>query len=161
MNKEQLTSLIKLELLCTKEHKVELKEEGNFVKYWITCAEDTFAEEHFSKVGLTAGDIREWQIRSMLQHRLDVAPNEIADAIISEAPHILAPPEESPFANTLHGDIRHVLNKWSQENHANIPDNILATFVLDCLKGLNTAVRRQNAFFGFKPFADLDTPLEP
>jgi hypothetical protein len=84
-------------------------------------------------------------------------PLAIAEAIIAEAPQVLTEP--SPFADTLHGDIRAVLNKWSQENHANIPDNIMATFVLDCLKGLNTAVRRQNSFFGFKPFSDQDIIL--
>lgn len=160
MNREKLVGLIKIELLCTKEHTINLEEQGDYVRYWITCADETFANEKFLKVNLTQEKIRNWQIICLLHHRIDIAPDVLADAIIAEAPHILGEPEESPFANTLHGDIRHVLNKWSQENHANIPDNIMATFVLDCLKGLNTAVRRQNAFFGFKPFADHHTILE-
>lgn len=66
----------------------------------------------------------------------------------------------SPFDDSLHGDLRHVFNKHSVENGANIPDNILATYTIECVKALNTAVRRQNNFFGFKFEFPFDNPPE-
>lgn len=61
---------------------------------------------------------------------------------------------ENPEDNSLHQDLRIILNKHSAENGADIPDNILATYLIDCLKALNTAVRRRDKFFGFDPFPE-------
>ncbi len=54
---------------------------------------------------------------------------------------------EDPKDNNLHQDLRIILNKHSADTHQDIPDNILATYLIECLKALNTATRRRDAFF--------------
>ncbi len=161
MDKEQIVELITKELRdpCLKEHSIHKSEGTIAVTYWMNCADERIFKQEFD-LSASMQDIQQWQALCMMQHRLDRAPEAIAESLISDHPVILLEGDESPFAATLHGDIRHIMNKWSVENGANVPDNILATFVLDCIKGLNTAVRRQNAFFGFEPFKDRDAVHE-
>lgn len=71
--------------------------------------------------------------------------------------------DESPYADSLHGDLRHVFNKYSVESWANIPDNILASFTIDCLDALTKAVSRRDSFFGIGVLPQevpLDTTVE-
>ena len=68
--------------------------------------------------------------------------------------------DESSSADSLHEDLRHVFNKHSVENGANIPDTVIATYTIECIKALNTAVRRQNNFFGFEFKFPFETPQD-
>ena len=66
----------------------------------------------------------------------------------------------TPEENSFHQDLRAVFNKHSVENGANIPDNVLATYTIECIRALENAVRRQNKFFGFEFEFPFETPQD-
>ena len=53
-------------------------------------------------------------------------------------------PVENPFTVEL----EQLLNRHSQENGSDTPDFVLSRFLVDCLHGLDTAVRRRERWYG-------------
>jgi stress-induced morphogen len=59
------------------------------------------------------------------------------------------PFKEDPAKQTeVEKEIKHVLNRYSQENASDTPDFILATYLLDCLAAWNKAVQRREEWYG-------------
>lgn len=50
-------------------------------------------------------------------------------------------------------DLAAVLNKYSLENGSNTPDFLLADYLIDCLRALDTAIRARGRWYG-----RLDSP---
>ena len=48
-------------------------------------------------------------------------------------------------------ELEALLNKHSKENSSNTPDFILATFMLTCLGGFDTATRNRDKWYGIAP----------
>jgi hypothetical protein len=55
-------------------------------------------------------------------------------------------PDDEPIPS-FEGELRGLINKWSEENASNTPDFILANYLLDCLSAWNRAVQQRETFY--------------
>lgn len=69
------------------------------------------------------------------------------------------PSKEEP-ANFVEA-LETLLNKYSVENLNNTPDFILARYMLDTLNCFTHAITSRDQWYGIRPWAKLDEPLEP
>lgn len=57
----------------------------------------------------------------------------------------------SEFPTDFELEIRHVLNKHSEDNRSNTPDFILSKYIIDCLDAYNSALRRRSQWYSENP----------
>jgi hypothetical protein len=53
--------------------------------------------------------------------------------------------------SSFRNEIRHTINKWSQENGSNTPDFILVNYLLHCLLAFDDAVNAREQWYDRKP----------
>lgn len=53
-----------------------------------------------------------------------------------------------------------VLNKYSMENGSNTPDFLLADYLIGCLRGLDTAIRMRDNWYGYRQFIKVNITSE-
>ena len=49
-------------------------------------------------------------------------------------------------------ELTYLINKYSLENGSDIPDYVIAAYLIKCFENLNTLVNTRDAWFDFKPF---------
>lgn len=57
-------------------------------------------------------------------------------------------------------ELEDLLNRFSWDNETNVPDYILARFLVKQLASLRELTTTRDRWFGFKPFSNIDTELK-
>jgi hypothetical protein len=56
-------------------------------------------------------------------------------------------------------ELRQLINRHSGENASHTPDFVLANYLIRCMEAWKLAVTARDSWYGFKPWAHLETPL--
>ena len=68
-------------------------------------------------------------------------------------PHrLIGTTKEHKQRNDFERELEHLINYYSQEEHSDTPDYILAQYLIRCLENYELTIASRDEFFGFKPF---------
>lgn len=95
--------------------------------------------------------------------REEQAGNE--DDAVSKLTRSDGPRVRESTTTKFYDELEFLINRYSQENHSDTPDFILASYIRGCLEAFESAVRRRDSWYGDtgrKPWhLEVDKSSEP
>ena len=62
---------------------------------------------------------------------------------------------------SLHQELRAIMSKYQVDKQINMLDSQIATYIIDTLKTLGSAIRRRDRFYNFETHPTPELPVEP
>lgn len=68
-------------------------------------------------------------------------------SVLEAAIKILSEPTVEPPPKTFREELQQLINRYSQENGSNTPDFIIADYLIDCLRALDTGLQARDKWY--------------